>query len=408
MENGDDLECSREFMLSELLRILCQFFSSPTSSSSGPLPDQPGRLDVALLQGTPQNSRQDESLHSEAEFLCGGLKDMLGENASCAQSTSRQPRSYVKASQAISRILSEIVLDSHEQRHLLYEWTYPPGHLAYMSGDEDAAFELWQNSYSEARTDVLKRNLVHLAVYTSDAQMLQRMFRHDNKAAAKVTSDVFGLTPFHIAACRNDILCFSLMWQYDSDSALRDEMGQSVLGLAAKNGSCQVAALILGYSPRRPALLPALRAAINAGNEEISSIIVSHFNDETCLDITQLRLTLWEAQKAGFVKIASKLELIKQRSPATATAQPVIDSAVFDDWDCNWYSTSTDEVFADLTDTSYYDMLQPTNMNKELLYQFPTPVDVDCTSIDHDCSYLHPSLTPTYTYRDVLNGLLIR
>ncbi|KAK5087156.1 hypothetical protein LTR05_004327 [Lithohypha guttulata] len=336
MENGDDLGCSREFILSELLRVLCQFVNSPTSSSSGPLPDQPGRLDLALLQETPQNSRQDKSLHSEAEFLSGGLKDMLSENASRARSTSRQPRSYVKASQAISRILSEIVLDSREQRRLLYEWTYPPGHLAYMSGDDDAAFELWQNPYNEARTDVLKRDLVHLAVYTSDAQMLQRMFRYDDKAAAKVTSDLFGLTPLRIAACRNDILCFSLVWQYDGDSALRDEIGQSVLRLAAKNGSCQVAALILGYSPRRPALLPALRAAINAGNEEISSIIVSHFNDKTCLDITQLRLTLREAQKAGFVEIASKLELIKQRSPATAIAQTVVDPAVFGGWNSTY------------------------------------------------------------------------
>lgn len=309
LEREDDDGYFYGFLLSELLRISYQFTNTPSASSVGFVGQANGNIDQWHLQKMLSRSRQARGALSAADFLCNKLKHSMAMNNACVTQNPLDPTAYKDASRVVARVLENIVVDDLEHNLLVSSWAYPPCHLAYMCGDEQAALDLWKGGRQNAQIDILERSLVHLVVYASDVKMLRRLLRCNSRTALRMDFDLFRLTPLQITACRDDLPCFSLIWQHYTNAALKTKYGNSALSLAAKHGSAKVVGVLLSSNCQSLELSEALRNAIDAGQEHIANIMITHLADSSPLDSLLLHKLRYEAESQGLWNVAKKLEV---------------------------------------------------------------------------------------------------
>lgn len=338
LEREDDDGTTYGYMLSELLRVSYQF-SNPSIKSGSQVKRQSGRsYDQQKIRDLLCSSQQAKGLHSPAAFLCGGLRNLLEPSEARSVGISRTPTSFKKASHVVARVLGDIFLDDLEHNVFVSSCAYPACHLAYLSGDEDAALELWKSGRQHRAIDILERSLVHLVVYASDTKMLRRILRCDRRAALHMHADLFRLTPIQVAASRDDVSCFSLLWQHDSDNSLKARYGDEILALAATHGSVKVASVILSSSYQAIDLTKALMSAVNAGRTHVSNMLITHLNSTTSIGQAVLEQLLHQAEDRELWDIVDRFKnLLSCRvtaspiAPSTSTYEQV-SLQVVDEW----------------------------------------------------------------------------
>lgn len=259
-------EHDTELIVSALLLIVYRFGHPLDYSESANV-----YIDDHVLLQLSRISRRTRTIYSEADLVCASGLGMPVRY----ESTRAASELYIKASKVVTKVLNNTILDDLEQRNILCNQKgFPPCHVAYMHGNENAALALWDRD----SVDMLGRTCLHLATYASDTQMLYRIIDHDRKAICKTTADAFGLTPLAIAACLDDSSCFSVLWQSGADRNALDFQGRNVLALAVRNGHRKIVSLILQegnfYRSPRHELLEAVQSNDDTA---IVGVLMEHY-----------------------------------------------------------------------------------------------------------------------------------
>ncbi|KAJ9652479.1 Ankyrin repeat domain-containing protein 52 [Neophaeococcomyces mojaviensis] len=262
----DDLGFSKEFILSELLGIIYRYDHPPTSDELGLI-----GADQKLIQKILYISCKHKGNYSIADFICSRMRGISSHSAI---------DNYDKASQAVKNVLSG--LKSISRQHFQKQVSFPSCHIAYLHGNATTALDLWSaTSHDDPLVDMLERNMVHLAVYNLDIQMLGWLLKHEIGIDEVQHADLFGMTPLQIAACQDDLSCFSLLWQHGADKFVQDVRGRSILALAARNGSQKAVTFILQSGLRLPSLIPEPHEALESGHHHIADMIRTQYNQQT-------------------------------------------------------------------------------------------------------------------------------
>lgn len=233
---------------------------------------------VELLESTCANGIADddvqEKLHelhkrkkiwSAADYLVGNAS---GRKASRhpvhAHSENEVVFCFMKASEGIKDVFSEIVLDNADHRQTLHIGfgqvkdaisAFPACHLAVAEASTHVMLNLWKKTSTPIwEVDYLARTPVHSAAYAGKIQGLQSIFPHYPMGISNTGCDAFGLTPLHIAACRDDLQTFvklsnakAYLNSFTPSICDKDGVPMSVLALAARNGSTKVVQYIMGH-----------------------------------------------------------------------------------------------------------------------------------------------------------------
>lgn len=294
-------------------------------------------IDNKLLEQLSSISSQTRTIVSDADLVCAsGLGLPMRSD-----STDAAVKLYKNASEVVTSILHNAVLEDMEQRKILLRQEgigFPPSHIAYVHGNQDAALALW-NPFEK---DILGRTLLHHVAYASDIQMLYRLLEQDRRAVEHAKADIFGFTPLAIAACcksEQQFSCFSVLWQSGADRATLDFKDRSILALAARSGSIKIVSSILqegniARSPRHE-LLEAVQSDENI--VIVQMLMIYYAKHPDCIDSSVLAEANRVALERGSSVLLQTLalssiwypELTNCKDPCSHDS---IDSNNLEDW----------------------------------------------------------------------------
>lgn len=222
-------------------------------------------FDVEIVQERLHELHKRKKVWSAADYLLGNA---YGRSSSRqvvrGQSENDVVFCYVKASESIKDVFSDIVLEDLEHRKILCTGlsrtkdsisAIPPCHLAVSQANPSVLLALWKKSAMPLwEVDYLHRTPVHSATYAGKVQGLQQIFQINPSTATNTGCDSFGMTPLAIAACKDDVKTFIKLEQAGAvlegtNYDIFDDTGTriSILGLAARNGSVKVVEHIVSH-----------------------------------------------------------------------------------------------------------------------------------------------------------------
>lgn len=264
---GKDIGPFKEAFLAKLRFIKYRFRNPPRTEpfEQESMHDAMEDVDDDYMLERPYELDKRKRIWSAAEYLIGNP---------CVRRSSRHPihthseseivSCFLKASEGIKDVCSEIVLDDADHRQTLQIGfgqaggivsPFPPCHLAVAEASSQVLLSLWKKSpMSPWEVDYLGRTPVHCAAYAGKTQGLQGIFAQCPMGVTNTGCDAFGLTPLQIAACKDDLQTFVRLSNAEAyvssfTPEIRDQDGvaMSIMALAARNGSIKVAQYIIRH-----------------------------------------------------------------------------------------------------------------------------------------------------------------
>lgn len=338
--------CKETFLLQVLLNQQ-RFHHPPTMDSSDDGRPSQSPEDISIREAL-HGLQKRKSDWSDADYLCGEICSRpRGSHGTHPNSEAELTTSYIKASEGISRVLSDIVLENFEQHDLLFGTstrpgpiaasilTYPACHLAIRQASPSVLLDLWKRSPIQPwEIDCLRRTPVHVAAYIGCITELSRIFDHDGTTAKDVGQDIFGLTPLLIAACKDDVKAFLLLLKHGADYSAQDNEGRSALALAARNGSHRVVDLILRSGTVPYSCKSELNEAIASGHKAIVRQFITYYNQQPFdVDNTiQIQDGIALAKRKGLNDIAQELSHVRPRTQHSNAAIDSIEALRYEDY----------------------------------------------------------------------------
>ena len=140
----------------------------------------------------------------------------------------------------------------HRHRQLIdvRDNLFPAAHLAIFSGRWDAFQDVLASSSNNwAQSDILKRQLLHVAVETQDIELVNNVIDLDQTASA--ARDILSMSPLFVAAYVGNMEVFHALCSKGADIEARDCHGRSVLCAASGAGNASIVEYLLekGLSP---------------------------------------------------------------------------------------------------------------------------------------------------------------
>ena len=284
-----------------------------------------------------------KSDHSVADALCGaaGGRSRI-THGSHPNSEEELVESYSKASQDITDVLSSIsmIFKNVKQRDLLFGpafgpagslSTYLPCHLAVRHASAAVSLKLCKRSPAWPEEpwelDYLLRTPLHCALYAGRIEIVQAICELGH-TVVDVGPDIFGLTPLAIAACKNDVRAFALLWRSGASIHRLDTEDRSVVALAARNGCQDIVNFVLStwkalpFSPQSE-----LAEAIQAGHKHIADSFIAYYNGQPYSTDNQLQIDsgITAAKDYGFDDVLAKLVSIKPSVPIASMSSQALD-----------------------------------------------------------------------------------
>lgn len=384
---GKDIGPSKEAFLEKLGSIKYRFrFPVPIEllESIGPSGTADDNDDDDVQEELHELHKR-KRIWSAADYLVGNASGRKSSRHPVhAHSEGEVVACFMKASDGIKDIFSEIVLEDAEHRQTLRIGfdqvknaisAFPACHLAVAEASAHVLLALWkQPSISPWEVDYLARTPVHSAAYAGKLQGLSNIFTKYPKVVGNTGCDNFGLTPLAIAACRDDLQTFVklssnseeyLNSSYTPDVFDKEGLPMSVLALAARNGSIKVVHYIMGHpSPSifqqtmftSPGSSELCQALLNSHVEVANVLIDCHSEQYDLTGQTSAAKAL--ATRKGLDGIASRLDSLV----------PIRHDALFSLNEMAWDRFINFDSFADAS--TQYESSQPSTLQS---FELDTP-----------------------------------
>ena len=209
----------------------------------------------------------------------------------------------------------------------------PATHLAVYHGRTETACTLLQDSlYDGDEMDILDRRLSHLAVETTNRQLLNTLLE---KSCDREDRDVYHMTPLAMAARIGDVDMFAALHTAGYDPNACDMAGRSVLCIAAGAGNQDIVEYMLraGCNPAATYDLEqvqtsqsefsnaysALHAAAAGGHISIVKLLVKH--NASAVYVSNDRTPSQEARYYKHFEVADYLHTIQTQGLLTLEKQ---------------------------------------------------------------------------------------
>lgn len=219
--------------------------------------------------------------------VCGSTREIISGNDEKLSTV----LAYMDASEAIAHVLETLECGNRSSKAQNY-LRFSGDQIAYLYGNKNAALQLWTLCQErESSVDALGRNLLHLVVQNSDPEMLRELLSLQGTYAKAIDAvDVFNVTPSEIAACRNDLECFSLLINHGAKNTTTfDKHGESLIELASRHHSSSVVKFMLERGAVLPVPSPEACEAVKSEDQQLLYSIRSTVESTTSSPLRESR-----------------------------------------------------------------------------------------------------------------------
>lgn len=294
---------------------------------------------LSAIKLTQQSVQQKKGPCSDLEFLCNhiGVEHDLN-NVEMLATDNESMAAVKRAVKDVGVVMQDLLVHSLNDSELflgtttshdppLFPTTYYAAQLAYRTNFPSVAVKLWSALPAERQsTDILQRNLPHLAVEATDLQTLQDLWAADSNIFEITGTDVFGFSLLALAAIRGKVPIFDYLSQRGAPLTTFDHENRSVLALACLTGNRQIVELILKKQLFCPPLLTGLYYAIEGGHEHVANLLMPVLIDPTCFDQAGMFRAAKYAESKGMQHFAHELRVAKPSFGCASNARLALEN----------------------------------------------------------------------------------